>query len=782
MILLSSFWRKLACAAILVVGFAAPIAAQQTPVQQPAAPATQPVAPPSPGTPAAATPAAGTPVAPSAGQPAPSTSVATDDLQKLVDTLKSDVDRAKLVAQLQAMIDAQHQVDQQPGLLAVIIKSVSDGVSQMAETLSNAGTQLADLSSLWQWFSNAASDTDLRARLLEGLARVGGVLGCGLLAMLGAYWLLGRLAARMLKRLPSNWGGKIAGAALTFVIHAAPLAAFAAAAFISMPFLLARLHLHLNEIVVAAINAVLITGLLIAFGRAILQPSAPHVRILHWSDETTVYADVWLRRFVVIAVVGYIALETAGLFGLPPSAHAALQRLLGLLISILLVVVILQNRHNISHWLKKTRKPREAAPGSVRTRLANHWHIIAIVYVLFVFVVWLLRPAAGLGFLLRATFLTALVAALGIVVETALERLLNRFLTVGKDIKARFPAMEKRVNRYMHLVFVALRSVVGLVVFLIVLSIWGVDSFAVLVGEPGRQIVGGVVRIVAIVIGAMVVWELAGIGLERYLERTGKSGRLGTARVKTMLPVARHLLGLCILILAALMLLSEIGIAIGPLLAGAGIVGLAIGLGAQSLVKDLIAGFSLIMEDALAVGDTVKIGEHIGIVEQLTIRSLRLRDSSGTVHYIPLGSVTVVQNMTKDFAYVLIDCKVQYNAKVDDVVRALTDVGEEIAHDSAFSDRILAPIEVFGLEKFADGGYVVRARLKTKPGAQWAVNREFNKRLKQTLDERNIAVNAPPPQMVLGQDVMQAITGLRKVQSPEEPDSATTPPGDLKPA
>ena len=776
--MLLSSWRRLACAVVLTIGVATPLLAQQpTPAPAPtAAPAAAPATPPQ--------------AVPAAPAPAPATSVSPETLQNLVSTLKSETDRAKLIAQLQAMIDAQNKVEQQPGLLTIIIKSISDGVSQMADTLSNAGSELTNVSALWHWLQDAASDETLRGRLLEAVVRIAGILGCGLLALIAVHLLLARLAARLLQRLPSNWGGKLGGAALTFFIHAAPLAAFAAACFLAMTFLLARLHLHLSEVIVAAINAVLITGLLVALGRAILQPSAPHVRILNWSDETAAYADVWLRRFVVTAVVGYMALETASLFGLPPSAHAALQRLLGLLISGLLIVVILQNRRNIAHWLKTTRKHSEVSRASFRARMSDNWHLIAVVYVLFVFVVWLLHPAAGLEFLLRATFLTALVMALAVVIESMLERLLLRVLAVSKETRARFPAIERRANRYLSIVFTMLRIAIGVVVLLIVLRIFGINSFTVLIDEPGRQIVGGVLRIIAIVIGALAFWELAGLGLERYLERTSKTGRLARARVKTMLPVARHLLGMCILALAILMLLSEIGISIGPLLAGAGIVGLAIGLGAQSLVKDLIAGFSLIMEDALAVGDVVKIGEHQGTVEQLTIRSLRLRDNVGTVHHIPLGTVTIVQNMTKDFSYALIDCKVQYNAKVDDVVRALNDVGEDIAHDSAVADRILAPIEVFGLEKFADGGYIVRARLKTKPGAQWTISREFNKRLKAALDARNIPVNAPPPSMTLGHDVIQALNDLRRpdgsgsssaAASNEQP-TPDMPPGEPKPA
>lgn len=785
--MLLSSWRRLACATVLALGVVTPLLAQQ-PTPAPA-PAAAPAAAP-------ATPSQAAPAAP-VGTSAPATSVSPETLQSLVSTLKSETDRAKLIAQLQAMIDAQNKVEEKPGLLAVITRSVSEGISQITDTLSNAGSQLADLSSLWQWLHSAATDPDTRSRLLEAIARIAGVLGCGLLAMMATHWLLGRLAARVLKRLPSNWGGKLAGAGLTFFIHAAPLAAFAAAAFVSMPFLLVHMHIHMNQVVVAAINAVLVSGVLVALGRAVLQPSAPHVRVLNWSDETAAYADVWLRRFVITAVVGYMAVETAVLFGLPYSAHAALQRLLGLLISVLLIVVILQNRHNIAKWLRTTRKHKEVPGGTLRARLANHWHILAIIYVLFVFVVWLLRPSAGLEFLLRATFLTALVLALAIVIETALERLLTRVLAVSKETKARFPAIEQRANRYLALVFSMVRLVVGLIALLVVLRIWGVDSFGLFADQPGRQIVIGVMRIIGIVIGAMVLWELAGFGLERYLERTSKTGRLHKARVKTMLPVARHILGLFIVVLALLMLLSEVGIAIGPLLAGAGVVGLALGLGAQSLVKDLIAGFSFIMEDALAVGDVVRIGEHSGVVEQLTIRSLRLRDGNGTVHHIPLGSITIVQNMTKDFAFAPINLEVPYNTKLDDVITVLNDVAADLSHDSAFADQILGPIEIFGLDKFTDGAYMITGRLKTKPGKQWNVGRELNRRLKATLDARNISLAKPVSQMVLGPDVMRALGGLGQAQrilgadgaadpaKPEEPSDPTrdvvSQPG-LKPA
>ncbi|MEO8558423.1 MAG: mechanosensitive ion channel domain-containing protein [Rhodospirillales bacterium] len=703
--------------------------------------------------------------------------MSTDELQKLVSTLKSEIDRAALIAQLQALIDAQRKVVEQPGLITVIIQSVSNGIADMTDTLSEAGSQLTDFSGLWRWFNHASNDPDLRARLLEAALHIAGVLACGLAGMVLAYLLLRRVSGRVLARLPSNWGGKLGGAALTFVIQLVPLAAFAAASLLAMPFLLVRLNLHLNQVIVAAIYAVVVSGLLVALGRAVLQPTAPHLRMLRWSDPTAAYADRWLRRFVIIAVVGYMALETAVLFGLPRSGHAALQRLLGLAISVLIVVVILQSRHRVAQWLRTTRRHGEAPAGTSRARLANSWHLLAVFYVLIVFVVWLLYPAAGLEFLVRATFLTGLAVAIGVALQTGLERLLLRMLTARQAKRDRGAAAEQRANRYLPVLFNLLRTAMAAIVLLVVLGIWGVNSFAVLFNEPGGRIVGGVLRIVTIVIGAMIVWELAVLALERYLQRITRAGRLAESRVKTMLPVGRNLLGITILVIAILMLLSEVGVAIGPLLAGAGIVGLALGLGAQNLVKDLIGGFGLIMEDAVAVGDVVKIGDNAGVVEKLTIRMIRLRGLDGTVKFIPLGSVDVVQNMTKDFSYAVIDANVAYGAKVDEVVQALNDVGEDLAHDPAFESQILAPLEMMGLDRFADSAIVVRCRFKTKPASRWNVMREFNRRMKAVFDARGIEIPFPHLTLTMSDTIQQLLASrpAPPATAPPPPEAGTSP-------
>jgi small conductance mechanosensitive channel len=397
-----------------------------------------------------------------------------------------------------------------------------------------------------------------------------------------------------------------------------------------------------------------------------------------------------------------------------------------------------------------------------------------------VFVVWLLRPGAGLQFLLRATLFTALALTLGWLLERALDQLIRRWFSVGDELKTRFPDLEERANRYLPVILSMTRIAIFALTILAILFIWGVSSFSVLINEPGRHIVFSVLRILGIVAGSLTLWELGGVALERLLSRVTAKGRMPAARVQTMLPVARYIFGLILVIIVGLMLLSEIGVEIGPLLAGAGVVGLAVGLGAQTLVKDLIAGFSLIMEDALAVGDIVKIGNNAGVVESLTIRTIRLRGFEGIVQTIPLGSVSIVENMTKDFSYAVIDCTVAYKEDVDKVIAVLQSIADELQQDPNFAPDIMAPVEIVGLDKFQESALLIRGRIKTYPTKQWNVMREFNRRMKARFDKEGIEIPFPHRTLVLGDDTLRILAELARGN--QKPDTQEAPAALPKPA
>lgn len=214
-------------------------------------------------------------------------------------------------------------------------------------------------------------------------------------------------------------------------------------------------------------------------------------------------------------------------------------------------------------------------------------------------------------------------------------------------------------------------------------------------------------------------------------------------RAETLTQVLRDVARVFVVAVGTMMVLSEIGIDLKPLLAAAGLGGLAIGFGAQSLVKDVISGFFILLEDSIAVGDVVEIAGVSGLVEEVKLRSIRLRDVSGSVHVVPNGIVDRVKNMTKGFSFYVFDVGVAYREDVDRVMAVLVETAEELRADPLYAEDILEPLEMLGVDRFDDSAVIIRCRLKTVPSKQWRVGREMNRRIKKTFDAKGIEIPFP---------------------------------------
>ena len=223
-------------------------------------------------------------------------------------------------------------------------------------------------------------------------------------------------------------------------------------------------------------------------------------------------------------------------------------------------------------------------------------------------------------------------------------------------------------------------------------------------------------------------------------------------RAGTLSSVVHWLLRVVILTVSAFMILEEIGVPVAPILTAAGVVGLAVGFGAQNLVQDFISGFFLLLEDQVRVGDVVQIGDKSGLVEKVTLRMVILRGQDGSVHFIRNGKIDVVTNMTKEFSHYVISIGVAYRENVDEVIKVLQGIDEEMRHDPAFKADILAPLEVLGLDSFGDSSVNIKARTKTRPIQQWRIGREFNRRIKMKFDELNIEIPFPHQTIYFGKD------------------------------
>ncbi len=223
-------------------------------------------------------------------------------------------------------------------------------------------------------------------------------------------------------------------------------------------------------------------------------------------------------------------------------------------------------------------------------------------------------------------------------------------------------------------------------------------------------------------------------------------------RNNTLKSIATSVIDIFIGISAILFVLYILGVDIGPILAAAGVVGLAVGFGAQRFIEDIITGIIILTEDQIRVGDVVKIADKGGLVEKVDLKMVVLRDLSGNVHYIRNGKIDIVTNMTKDFSRFVFDIGIAYREDIDAVIKLIKQVDEELRSDNEFKPFILEPLEILGLDRFDDSAQIIRARIKTKPIKQWNVGREFNKRLKKKFDEHNVEIPFPHRTIYIGQD------------------------------
>jgi small conductance mechanosensitive channel len=214
-------------------------------------------------------------------------------------------------------------------------------------------------------------------------------------------------------------------------------------------------------------------------------------------------------------------------------------------------------------------------------------------------------------------------------------------------------------------------------------------------------------------------------------------------RADTLTHVMRDVARVFIVAVGTMMILSEVGIDLKPLLAAAGFSGLAIGFGAQSLVKDVISGFFILLEDSISVGDVVEVAGVSGLVEEVKLRTITLRDLAGNVHIVPNGIVDRVKNMTKGYSYYVFDIGVAYREDVDRVMAVLSEIAAELQADPLYAVDILEPLEMLGVDRFDDSAVVIKCRIKTKPIQQWRVGREMNRRIKKVFDARGIEIPFP---------------------------------------
>ncbi|GIX47321.1 MAG: hypothetical protein KatS3mg131_1532 [Candidatus Tectimicrobiota bacterium] len=335
-----------------------------------------------------------------------------------------------------------------------------------------------------------------------------------------------------------------------------------------------------------------------------------------------------------------------------------------------------------------------------------------------------------------------------------LQRAVQLLFSAGGRLGQRYADIEATAERYFTVGRKLCNALLGLLAVGIILELWGFSVSWFVTSPLGSQILKRAGIIVLAVALVAVLMQISRALVEYLLQpRTTAAGatREPGRKVKTLVPLVQTLVNVGAVFAAALVVLEQLGVATGPILAGVGIFGLAVGFASQSLIKDVINGLFILFEDSLSVGDVVMLRGIGGQVEKVTLRTVTIRDLSGNVHVIPNSSIDLVTNMTKDFSRYLLDVRVAYREDVDAVIAVLREVDEELRRDPAYGRDILEPLEVLGLDRFDESAVVIRARIKTRPLQQWRVGREFNRRMKLAFDARGIQIPFPHRTLYWGQ-------------------------------
>jgi len=674
------------------------------------------------------------------------------DLNQLVDTLEDPQRRDRLVQDLKALLEAQRNAREKRAA-SKVGANLEDAVLGHTERVSAVFQRFVDwlgtFDQLPGWVAKQAEDPRRRAFWTE----VGMVVGLTLLAVFLARTVVGLALRRPIRQLresaPASVQSQVFLAVALALVEAFIVAATVASGYATLVLMSGRADIEDGALVLVMAWAIQ-TGVGVV-ARFVLAPYADHLRLLPLRSETAAYLYIWVMRLTTVVAIGFAGSQLAVPFGAGEVGARGIEIAAALVFAVLLVVLILQSREDCAAVI---RGRRDQVGGRVRRRLADIWHVLAMLYVLVAFGIFVSGEQDGFVFLVRATAISLTAFAGAFLLARGARQSVDRLFRIDDDLNGRFPGLRQRAGLYRPILIRTVDVALLVIALGVSLGAWGLDLYSALGPDARGRLLESAVVIALVVIVGVGIWEFVSGAIQRSLSGTYPDGtpRQPSGRAKTLLPLLRRVISIVLVLVVSLIVLSELGVDTAPLLAGAGVVGLAIGFGSQALVRDIITGLFILIEDTVSVGDVVTAGGHTGVVEDISIRTIRLRDVEGAVHTVPFGDVTSVINMTKDFSYALLDVGVAYREDTDHVGALIKEVGDELRQDPDHGPKILEPIEIFGVQELGDSAVVVRARLKTKPVLQWGIKREMLRRLKKRFDAEGIEIPFPHQTIYFGVD------------------------------
>jgi small-conductance mechanosensitive channel len=400
--------------------------------------------------------------------------------------------------------------------------------------------------------------------------------------------------------------------------------------------------------------------------------------------------------------------------------------------------LVLRVRRPVQHLIRNrpySQRRTPSATSDLGGLVANLWHIPALLAIGASMVAIVLTGGST-----EIAFAKAIVSAVLLVLALLVAGLLRR----QRERRTRPAHKNRYIQRFARLGYTLKHCAIWVVFAELSAQIWGMSLVGI--GRPNavnEQIAQALFAIALTALLSSLLWIVADTALERALGGGRRGQRKVTARTQTVVPMLRNTVFFAILLIAGIAALANLGVNVTPLLAGAGIIGLAVGFGAQNLVQDLITGIFILVEDSVAVGDFIQINNHMGTVEGLNLRTVRLRDLDGILHFITFSHISSIHNMSRQFGIALLKIRVPHDLPIDEAVSLMRETAAELRKGWRMGRLIRSPLEMQGIHAFEEGCPILRMRMRTAPEYQWDVGRAFNLKLKQIMEQRYVNLAAP---------------------------------------
>ncbi len=673
----------------------------------------------------------------------PELSSAEAGVDQLVQILENDEARAILIQRLQQTAgegEVQEAVDAEPDLsLARQLSQYTQAAAEStAATFVSLGRVFRDIQ---RGLTNTEGDEvreflDLAANLV--------LVG---VTMFGSLLLLRLIVFRAESRIGRGVEGKkwllrTIGALTAMLFHALSVVLAWGSGYLVALLFVASSSGRMQPGQLLLLNAFLLVELTKVAARFVLSPQVGVLRLIPVTDENARYWSFWLAR--IVALIGYTFMFVSPLVAsnLDRGLASAVQVVVMATAVVIGIIVVLQNKQDVRLWLTGLSARRNNdGYGQLLLLIGRYWHVFAITYLVALLIVWFANPNRALPFMLGATVQSLVAVLVGTLLFKFIARFVNQDLHMPGGIKERLPLLETRLQSFVPAVLQVVRWAIVAGVVLAVLQAWHLFNFAAWINsDDGQAMAGSIFSAVLIVVIAFGVHVAMSSWIEYRLNPD--FGKVPSAREKTLLGLFKNAFTIALMVFGIMLALAQIGVNIAPLLAGAGVIGLAIGFGAQKLVEDIINGIFIQLENIMNEGDVVAVGDKTGVVEKLTIRSVTIRDLSGTVHLIPFSSVAQVSNMVRGFSFHVAEIGVAYESDISAVKVAMRDAFDQLMQ-TEHKEEILDELDMQGVIAFADSAITVRARIKTLPGKHWSTGRAYSEILKRVFDERGIEIPYP---------------------------------------